>query len=220
VPPALADGLRVHAGAQVKRGVGVPQVVQPDCRRYGVLELPGRRGQLPGELPGQPLGVTQTAVEPTEDVGVVPGQGQRQRPPLGAVRTQCASVRPSRSITRDLPDFGGPTSKRSPSPSALTSTAERRTVRVPASKSTSPQRTASASPRRIPVMASSSHAGYSSGRSRSVQSRKVRSWSASQVCISGDLASFAVGGLAFAAGLTAMRLSTAAARALCMIVWM
>jgi hypothetical protein len=92
---------------------------------------------------------------------------------------------------------------------------------VAASKSTSPQRTVSASPRRIPVMASSSHAGYSSGRFPSVQFRKVRSWSASQVCISGNSASFAVGGLAFAAGLTAMRLSsTAAARALCMIVWM
>ena len=99
---------------------------------------------------------------------------------------------------------------------------ERRMAIVPASRSTSRHRSASSSPRRIPVMASTCQ-GACSGLLSADQSRKARSWLASHGCISGALACFAVGGLAFTAGLrssSGASSSTAAAIAALMIVEM
>jgi hypothetical protein len=95
--------------------------------------------------------VAKAAPDVTEHQRVIAGEHERQPSPVLLPGAQDAHGAGSRSITRGLPVLTGPFSTFAPLALTLISPADRRAVMVAASRSMSRQRSASSSPRRIPV---------------------------------------------------------------------
>jgi hypothetical protein len=173
--------------------VGVPQVVQPDHRQPLLSQRPAGLGDLAGEAAGEPLGVPVGAVEVAEHERRVAHEVQGQqstRRSVGAQRGHGARVEV---------DDPGPAGLGRALDEALAgalglddadAAGDREAA---ASRSTSRQRRASASPRRIPVTASSRQPMASSGSCSSAQLRSRARSGAVQACISGGRPSDGLG---------------------------
>jgi hypothetical protein len=141
------------AGNQQDGRVRVPQVMQPDRGQHVLAEGLAAAGHGGNELPGGVLGVAVSA-------SISPNTSASSRASWSAIRPRAlrqalstVTVAASRSTTRGLPLLVSESVISAPSPAIRTMPTDRRTRTVPASRSMSRQRRASASPRRIPVIA-------------------------------------------------------------------